>query len=172
MKTTIIGLVMAAMCGNVAWGQEEAVLPTGKTVDLTEARFGKLQRWHKKFPAVREQIEREYARRCDPASSGAAARSLADLESKPPAPGVGAVGDGIAKGMNQATLYRQAIFCEAAERQNRRDAVRLTFLKRVDALMFYGMTRDRAERVAANDDLYEAELTRLQREERGSNEQD
>lgn len=184
MKTTVLGLVMAALCGNVAWCQEDTVLPTGKVVDLAEARFGKLQRWHKKFPAMREQIEREYARRCNPASSDAAARSLADLEKQPRSQGSASepgsheaaaasnLGTDVAKAVNQATLYRQTIFCEAAARQNVERAESLRFLKRVDALMFYGMARDRAERVAANDDLYDVELARLQREQRESNEQD
>ena len=143
-------------------------MPNGKTIKIREATYRSLNRLLKRNPAARPLIEAEFARRCDPAAVAEAERSANIELAKPPAAGQG-LAEGIARGMAEGRRAREIAYCAAAERLRARQdaeaqvvAAERAFLKRVDALMFYGMSQERAERAAANDGIYHAELARLQ----------
>ena len=178
---------LAGVTGTVE-GQDSVVTPTGRTVDLAEAKHRVLVRLHKRHSALRPAIEREYARRCDPVALAEAERSAAiaqqaerDRKRKPRpetddvAGHYGAAGEAlgsaISLGVSETLRAKQVLYCAAADRlRAEEEANRLLMdaekelAKRVDALTFYGMDLERALRVAANDEIYGAELARLQEE--------
>lgn len=176
---TIALLLLAVPCASVAQAQgglEETevdlvVMPNGKTINIREATYRSLNRMLKRVPAARPLIESEFARRCDPVAVAEADRAANIALATPPEAGT----QGFAAAMTRATVERhrarEIAYCAAAERlRTRLEAetkvaeAEQEFLKRVDALMFYGMSRERAERAAANDHIYKAELDRLQNE--------
>lgn len=133
---------------------------------------------------MRSAIEGEYARRCDPLVLAEAERSAAIAQQseldrqRKPRPGADdvaghyaaageALGSAISLGLSETLRAKQVLYCATAERLSTEAEAEAEFLKRVDALTFYGMSQGRAERAAANDDIYEAELKRLQKEADG-----
>ena len=164
------------------WAQDSpdlVVTPNGKTVDLREAKHRVLVRLHTRHPTLRSAIEVEYARRCDPVALAEAERSAAiaqqseldrQQKARPAADDVAghyaaageALGSAVSLGLSETLRAKQVLYCATAERLSAEAEAEAEFLKRVDALTFYGMSQERAERAAANDDIYEAELERLQ----------
>lgn len=187
VKSLIVALLLATLCGSAVWSQASPGLvatPNGKTIDLREAKHRVLVRLHKRHSALRPAIEGEYARRCDPVALAEAERSAAiaqqseldrQRKSRPAGDDVAghyaaageALGSAVSLGLSETLRAKQVLYCATADRLSAQAKAEEEFLKRVDALTFYGMSQERAERAAANDDIYEAELARLQKEADG-----
>lgn len=176
---TVVALALAATVeAQDAAESDLLVLPNGKAVSLSVAKYRILKRLHKRHAALRPAIEAEYARRCDPVALAEADRSASIAHAEPPStksePYAAAgenIGRALSIGLAESERARNLAYCSAADRLRARQeaeahvlAAEQEFLKRVDALMFHGMSQERAERAAANDDIYKAELARLQKE--------